>query len=97
MGCGPLAGGTARRLMLAGVMTATMLVAVPADALAHIERTAYWPDPAPDTSVTPAAGGGVPTERSLASAVQTGGRPDARRVPAELDAGVEVDGPGCFG
>jgi hypothetical protein len=51
--------------MLAGAMT-TMLVAVPAAALAHIERTGYWPDPAPDTARTPAAGGEVPTERSLA-------------------------------
>jgi hypothetical protein len=57
MGCGPLAGGTARRLMLAGGMTAPMPVAVPAAALAHIERTAYWPDPAPDASVTPALEG----------------------------------------
>jgi hypothetical protein len=93
MGCGPLAGGTARRLVLAGAMTATVLVAVPAAALAHIERTAYWPDPAPDTSLTPAAGGGVPTERSLASAVQRGGtgqtrvvcRPNSMRL---LDAAI---------
>src|SRR5436190_24384023 len=80
MGCVPLAGGTARRLMLAGAMTATVLVAVPAAALGHIERTAYWPDPAPDTSVTPAAGGDVPAERSLASAVQSGGTGQTRVV-----------------
>src|SRR3954468_23201686 len=43
-------------------------------ALAHVERTSYWPDPRPDTSVRPAAGGKVPTPRSLASAL------DGRRV-----------------
>src|SRR3954447_8361545 len=38
-------------------------------AFAHVERPAYWPDPAPDCSVKPCAGGGVPTARSLASAL----------------------------
>jgi hypothetical protein len=42
---------------------------VPGLALAHVERTAYWPDPRPDTSVKPAAGGKVPKARSLASAL----------------------------
>ncbi len=42
---------------------------VPGAALAHLERPSYWPDPSPDTSVRPAAGGGVPTARSLRSAV----------------------------
>src|SRR3954466_9196277 len=41
----------------------------PTGALAHVERTSYWPDPAPDASVTPAAGGQVPTARSLSSAL----------------------------
>src|SRR3954466_7634385 len=40
-------------------------------AFAHVERTAYWPDPKPDTSVKPAAGGKVPKVRSLASALKT--------------------------
>ena len=44
-------------------------IALPATALAHLERPSYWPDPAADTSVTPSAGGGVPKPRSLASAV----------------------------
>ena len=35
----------------------------------HIERASYWPLPAADTSITPAAGGSVPTARSLDSAV----------------------------
>src|SRR2546426_9606372 len=41
----------------------------PAMVSAHVERASYWPDPAPDCSVSPCAGGGVPTARSLASAV----------------------------
>ena len=48
--------------------TAAALAAPPV-ALAHIERDAYWPDPAPDTTVSPAAGGAVPQPRSLASAL----------------------------
>ena len=41
----------------------------PAAAFAHRERPSYWPDPNPDTAVTPAAGGAVPKARSLAAAV----------------------------
>ena len=52
---------------------------VPAVASAHLERPSYWPDPAPDTAVTPPAGGGVPKARSLASAV-TGKGPGEVRV-----------------
>ena len=48
---------------------AAALLALPAMALAHLERPSYWPDPRPDHSVKPAAGGKVPTPRSLASAV----------------------------
>src|SRR5437764_13121659 len=54
------------------VVVAAALVAaliLPAIASAHIERASYWPDPAPDCSVSPCAGGEVPTARSLASAV----------------------------
>jgi hypothetical protein len=42
---------------------------VPALAGAHIERASYFPDPAPDKSVHPAAGGAVPKVRSLSSAL----------------------------
>ncbi|MEA2167273.1 MAG: hypothetical protein QOF76_573 [Solirubrobacteraceae bacterium] len=52
---------------------------VPAAALAHIERASYWPDPAPDCSVKPCAGGKVPAIRSLASAL-TKGKPGDTRV-----------------
>ena len=54
-------------------------LALPAVASAHLERPSYWPDPAPDTSITPAAGGEVPKARSLASAV-TGKGPGEVRV-----------------
>ena len=53
-------------VVLAFTVTA---MALPASALAHTERASYWPDPAPDCSVDPCAGGEVPTPRSLASAV----------------------------
>ena len=64
-------------LLIAAVATTT--------ASAHLERPSYWPDPTPDTSVTPPAGGEVPKARSLASAV-TGQGPGrgARGLPEEL-------------
>jgi hypothetical protein len=55
-------------------------LAVPAAALAHVERTSYWPDPRPDTSVKPAAGGAVPKARSLASALNRKARGSTRVV-----------------
>jgi hypothetical protein len=45
------------------------VLAVPVGASAHLERPSYWPDPRPDRSISPAAGGGVPKARSLVSAV----------------------------
>jgi hypothetical protein len=45
-------------------------IAFPAVAQAHIERPSYWPDPAPDKSVSPPAGGHVPKIRSLGSALK---------------------------
>ena len=55
-------------LGLAALVGVAVLVATSASA--HIERASYWPDPAPDTSVTPPAGGKVPTVRSLFTALQ---------------------------
>ena len=49
--------------MLVGALTA------PGIAQAHIERASYWPDPAPDCSISPCTGGEVPTPRTLASAL----------------------------
>ena len=59
---------------------------VPAMAAAHSERPSYWPDPAPDTSVSPPAGGAVPKARSLASAV-TGKGPGEVRVVCQGEDG----------
>jgi hypothetical protein len=58
------------RLRLALALAAVVALAVVAAASAHIERASYWPDPAPDTSVSPAAGGKVPAVRSLYTALQ---------------------------
>jgi hypothetical protein len=61
------------------VATAVAALALPAAAFAHLERPSYWPDPAPDTSIKPAAGGEVPTARTLGSAA-TGKGPGKVRV-----------------
>jgi len=65
------------RHVLAAVVAGAL--AVPTIASGHLERPSYWPDPTPDTSVSPAAGGAVPKARSLASAV-TGKGPGNVRV-----------------
>ena len=61
------------------VCVALFGLALPGVAVAHLERPSYWPNPAPDTSVKPAAGGAVPKARSLSSAV-TGKGPGKVRV-----------------
>ena len=58
-----------RRTVGIAIAVAAVAMLVPAFALAHIERASYWPDPAPDTSVKPAAGGSVPALRKLFSAL----------------------------
>src|SRR6187549_73023 len=50
-------------------LIALAAVLLPALAFGHIERASYWPDPAPDTSVKPAAGGSVPAVRKVFSAL----------------------------
>lgn len=62
----------------AGVALLLMVALAPA-ASAHLERPSYWPDPRPDASIKPAAGGKIPGARSLASAV-TGKGPGEVRV-----------------
>ena len=57
-----------RRVAVSTTIVAGLLAVAPAMALAHVERTSYWPDPAPDTSVNPPAGGEVPKARDLFSA-----------------------------
>jgi hypothetical protein len=81
--------GTRTLKRRAGVLAAggaAALLALPALAQAHLERPSYWPDPAPDTTVRPAAGGKVPTARSLASAV-TGRGPGDVLVVCKGDDG----------
>jgi hypothetical protein len=58
-----------RGTLIVGIAIAAVAVLVPAVALAHIERASYWPDPAPDKSVKPAAGGSVPAVRKVFSAL----------------------------
>lgn len=70
-------GAGRRRWITIGAVVATF--ALPGMALAHIERPSYWPDPAPDTSVSPPAGGEVPSVRSFKSAA-TGKGPGKVRV-----------------
>src|SRR5262245_25217508 len=59
-----------RPTLVIAIAITGLAVLVPALALAHIERASYWPDPAPDTSVKPAAGGSVPAVRGLYSALK---------------------------
>jgi hypothetical protein len=66
-----------RGILLGVVMGAFLL---PVAAFAHLERPSYWPDPAPDTSISPAAGGKVPEVRSLRSAVTGKGAGKVRVV-----------------
>jgi hypothetical protein len=58
-----------RGVLAVSILIAAIAVLVPTLALAHIERASYWPDPAPDASVKPAAGGSVPAVRKLFSAL----------------------------
>jgi hypothetical protein len=53
------------------VATATfaLTLGLAAPAAAHVERPAYFPDPAADTTVSPAAGGEVPRIRTLSSSL----------------------------
>ncbi len=56
------------------------LILLPALASAHVERPSYWPDPAPDQTVSPPAGGKVPKLRSLGSAISGKGPGEVRVV-----------------
>ncbi|TMK97520.1 MAG: hypothetical protein E6G34_07275 [Actinobacteria bacterium] len=71
-----------RRALLVALVGALL---APALASAHIERASYWPDPAPDCTISPCAGGQVPTARSLASALSTTG-PGVTRVVCQPDS-----------
>jgi hypothetical protein len=57
------------RRLPAFLLALIAILVVAAPAFAHVERPSYWPDPAPDTSVKPAAGGKVPKIRTLRSSL----------------------------
>lgn len=57
-----------RRLIVL-VAAVLAVLALPALSAAHVERPSYWPDPAPDKGVKPAAGGKVPKIRTLRSSL----------------------------
>jgi len=56
--------------LVIAIAIAAIAMLIPAFALAHIERASYWPNPGPDTSVKPAAGGSVPAVRKVFSALK---------------------------
>jgi hypothetical protein len=60
----------AQRGLIPLVVAALTALVIPATAIAHLERPSYWPNPAPDRSISPPAGGKVPKARSLASALK---------------------------
>jgi hypothetical protein len=72
-----------RFTLAAGLALAVVLV--PALAAAHVERASYWPDPAPDKSVKPPAGGHVPKIRPLSTALDPS-RPGVTRVVCKRDS-----------
>jgi hypothetical protein len=71
---------TGKRWQLALGLGIASLIALPSLALAHVERASYWPDPAPDTSVNPPAGGAVPAVRSIYTALDPAPAGDTRVV-----------------
>ena len=71
------------RLALAVVLAA--LLGFTATASAHVERPAYWPDPAADTSISPATGGKVPRSRPLSTSLKKK-LPGETRVVCQRDS-----------
>lgn len=55
----------------------SLFTVLAAPASAHVERPSYWPDPKPDCSIRPCAGGEVPTIKTLKSALRR--RPVTKR------------------
>lgn len=71
-----------RGTLVIAIAIAAVAVLVPTLAFAHIERASYWPNPGPDTSVKPAAGGSVPAVRKVFSALNKK-KPGTTRVVCE--------------
>ncbi len=68
-----------------GLIMAVLSALVASPASAHVERPSYWPDPKPDCSVTPCAGGDVPTIRPLGTALDDS-QPGDTRVVCQSDS-----------
>src|ERR1700730_15640487 len=68
-----------RAICAAAAIACAALLAQVVPAGAHIERASYWPNPGPDTSVNPPAGGAVPQVRSVFTALDPG-QPGTTRV-----------------
>ena len=79
-----------RRTLIVAIAITAIAVLVPALAQGHIERASYWPDPAPDTSVNPPAGGAVPAVRDVASALKKN-KPGTTRVVCQPDSLQRLD------
>jgi hypothetical protein len=58
-----------RRAKAGGLLAVGVALTFASVAPAHVERPSYWPDPKPDCSIAPCAGGAVPTIRPLATAL----------------------------
>src|SRR5256714_57844 len=77
---GVLMRGFVDRVAWTAALAAAALFTFAAVALAHVERTSYWPNPKPDSSIKPAAGGQVPQAGWLASALSSRGPGKTRIV-----------------
>jgi len=71
--------------LLLGLLAA--LAASPASA--HVERPSYWPNPKADCTVSPCAGGAIPTVRTLGSALDAS-KPGNTRVVCQSDSLTRV-------
>ena len=72
-----------------GLLLSVMSSLAASPASAHVERPAYWPHPSADCTVTPCAGGKVPTIRTLASALDAS-KPGDTRVVCQPDSLTRV-------
>ncbi len=79
--------GSLQRAAIAVLVAGAGALALAPLASGHLERPSYWPDPAPDATISPPAGGMVPQARPLASAV-TGAGPGDVLVVCKGDGGA---------
>ncbi len=73
------------RIVLVVVCSLLVVLFPSVAAEAHVERPSYWPDPKPDCTISPCAGGEVPTARTLASALDRKA-PGQTRVVCQADS-----------